>query len=58
MSPQEIIKDRTFIQQQVEQTTYDLFHAKSVREAQFLQQKLTYLKKRMREAKTAEKPRK
>lgn len=51
MTPQEIIKDRGFIQEQLEQTTQDLFNARSVREIQFLQQKLTYLKQRMKEAK-------
>jgi len=55
MSPQEIIKSRDFIQEQLEQTTQDLFNARSVREIQFLQEKLAYLKKRMREAKKAKK---
>ena len=55
MSPQEVIKDRNFIQEQLEQTTNDLFHARSVREAQFLQQKLEYLKTRMKEAKKKKK---
>ena len=55
MSPQEIIKDRTFIQEQLEQTTQDLFNARSVREIQFLQQKLNYLKARMKEAKKSKK---
>jgi hypothetical protein len=51
MSPQEIIKSRDFIQEQLEQTTQDLFNARSVREIQFLQEKLKYLKQRMRESK-------
>lgn len=55
MSPQEIIKDRSFIQSQVEETTEAIFHARSVREIQFLQQKLTYLKQRMKEAKKLKK---
>lgn len=55
MSPQEVIKDRSFIQDQLDQTTKDLFNARSVREIQFLQQKLNYLKKRMKEAKKTKK---
>ncbi len=55
MSPQEIINDRSFIQEQLEQTTQDLFQARSVREIQFLQQKLTYLKQRMKEARRLKK---
>lgn len=51
MTPQEVIKSRDFIQDQVEETTQALFNARSVREIQFLQQKLTYLKKRMKETK-------
>lgn len=53
MSPEEIIKDKGFIQDQLEQTTRDLFNARSVREIQFLQQKLDYLKKRMKETKVS-----
>ncbi len=51
MTPQEVIKSRDFIQDQLEETTQALFNARSVREIQFLQQKLTYLKKKMRETK-------
>lgn len=56
MTPQEVIKSRDFIQDQLEETTQALFNARSVREIQFLQQKLTYLKKRMRETKAAKAP--
>ncbi|MBI4894170.1 MAG: hypothetical protein HY833_00315 [Candidatus Aenigmarchaeota archaeon] len=48
MSPQETINSRDFIQEQMDQTTQDLFNARSVREIQFLQEKLKYLKQRMK----------
>jgi len=48
MSPQETINSRDFIQEQMDQTTHDLFNARSVREIQFLQEKLKYLKQRMK----------
>ena len=53
MSPQEVAKSRTFIEDQLEQTTRDLFNARSVREIQFLQQKLDYLKTKMKETNAA-----
>jgi hypothetical protein len=55
MSPQEIIKSKDFIQEQLEQTTQDLFNARSVKEIQFLQQKIIYLKQKIREAKKLKK---
>lgn len=53
MSPQETINSRDFIQEQMDQTTQDLFNARSVREIQFLQEKLKYLKQRMKVVKGA-----
>ena len=58
MSPQEVSKSRTFIEDQLAQTTKDLFNARSVREIQFLQQKLDYLKTKMNETNAASKAKK
>ncbi len=52
MSPEELSKSKMFMEDQVEKTTKDLFNARSVKQIQFLQGKLIYLKKRMNQNKT------
>jgi hypothetical protein len=55
MSPQETINSRDFIQEQMDQTTHDMFNARSVKEIQFLQEKLKYLRQKMKTFKGADK---
>lgn len=49
MSSKEIINDPNFIEQELFEAKHALFTAKSVREIRFLQNKINYLKKRMKE---------
>jgi hypothetical protein len=44
-----------FLQEQLADTQRALFYARSVREVKFLQQKIAYLKKRMKEMRKREK---
>ncbi len=51
MNHKEVIDDPAFIEQELFDTRQALFSATSVRQVRFLQNKLNYLKQKMREVK-------